>query len=168
MSFSPFQRKRVAKALFVPAVAALFACAQAPPAVVVDEARDRDEIRALEEGVALVLANEGFESYAALFHPEYTNWSGGPNVMEREAFLEAVRGWYDAGNRAVAAEMRPMSIEVLGDLALSRYVLREEFNDGTVFIGRFASLARRHEGRWKLYRTSFSTVYRGPREDAPE
>jgi len=87
-----------------------------------------------------------------------------PKVLGREAYLEAVRGWYDAGNRAVATELRPLSIDLLGDLALSRYVLRGEFNDGTAFVGRFASLARRHQGRRTLYRTSFSTVYRGPRE----
>ncbi|MDQ8177439.1 MAG: hypothetical protein P3A58_08795 [Gemmatimonadota bacterium] len=53
------------------------------------------------------------------------------------------------------------------DVALSRYTLREEFSDGTAFVGRFASLARRHEGRWLLYRTSFSTIFRGPAKDAP-
>jgi ketosteroid isomerase-like protein len=170
-SSSSCQAKSITWALLGFAAATFLGCAAAretPGAEVTDEGRERDEVRALEEGVALVLANEGFDAYAALFHPDYTNWSGGPKVLDREAFLEAVRRWYDAGNRAVAVEMRPLSIELLGDLALSRYVLREEFNDGTVFVGRFASLARRHEGRWTLYRTSFSTVYRGAREEAPE
>lgn len=122
---------------------------------------------ALEKDVALVLANQGFDAYAALFHPEYTNWSGGDTVLDRQAFLGRVGAWYDAGNRAVSTAIQPVTIEIMGDLALSRYTQREEFSDGTAFVGRFVTLARRHEGRWTLYRTSFTTVFRGPRQDAP-
>jgi len=132
-----------------------------------DPVRDREQVMALERDVALVLANEGFDAYAALFHPEYTNWSGGDGVLDRQTYLDRVKPWYEAGNRAVATDIRPVSIEIMGDLALSRYTLREKFSDGTAFVGRFASLARRHEGRWRLYRTSFSTIYRGPAKDAP-
>lgn len=132
-----------------------------------DPEKDRAQVLALERDVALVLAKEGFDAYAALFHPDYTNWSGGDAAVDRQTYLAGVKPWYDAGSRAVAVDIRPVSIEIMGDLALSRYTLREEFSDGTAFVGRFASLARRHEGRWLLYRTSFSTIFRGPVKDAP-
>jgi hypothetical protein len=138
-----------------------------PPPAPVDPAADREQVLALEQNVALVLANQGFDAYAALFHPEYTNWSGGDAVLDRQAYLDRVRPWYDAGNRAVATDIRPITVDIMGDLALSRYTLREDFSDGTAFVGRFVSLARRQEGRWRLYRTSFTTVFRGPRQDAP-
>lgn len=128
---------------------------------------DREEVLALERDVALVLAQQGFDAYAALFHPDYTNWSGGDTVLTRQAYLDRVKPWYEAGNRAVATDLRPVTIEILGDYALSRYRLREDFTDGTAFVGRFVSVARRYDGRWTLYRTSFITDFRGPRSEAP-
>lgn len=128
---------------------------------------DRGAVLALEGGAAMVLAEQGFDTYAALFHPDYTNWSGGARALDRAGFLEAVRKWYDAGNRAVCAALQPVSVDIVGDLAYSRYLMREEFNDGTIFVGRFASLARQDGGRWLLYRTSFSTVFRGAPDAAP-
>ncbi|MGD9906746.1 MAG: nuclear transport factor 2 family protein [Vicinamibacterales bacterium] len=139
----------------------------APAPTTRDVEADRAAVRALEEGVALVLARDGFDAYAALFHDGYTNWSGGPEPVDRATYLARVRSWYDAGNRAVATEMRPVSIDIEGDLAISRYVLREEFTDGTAFVGRFTSVARRTGSRWQLYRTSFTTVYRGAKASAP-
>lgn len=115
----------------------------------------------------MVLARDGFDAYAALFHADYTNWSGGVEAVDRATYLARVRTWHDAGNRAVATEMHPVSIEIEGDLAISRYILREEFNDGTAFVGRFTSVARRTDARWQLYRTSFTTAYRGPKDQAP-
>lgn len=140
-------------------------CSVTPPRP--DPEKDRVQVLALERDVALVLAQEGFDAYAALFHADYSNWSGGDAALDRHTYLDRVKTWYDAGNRAVAVDIRPVSIEIMGDLALSRYTLREEFSDGTAFVGRFASLARRHERRWLLYRTSFSTIFRGPVGDAP-
>ena len=132
-----------------------------------DVQADREAVLALEGGAAMVLAEQGFDTYAALFHPEYTNWSGGDRVLDRAGFLDAVRDWYGAGNRAVCAALQPLSVDIIGDLAYSRYLMREEFNDGTIFVGRFASLARRADGQWRLYRTSFSTVFRGAPDAAP-
>lgn len=131
-------------------------------------AQDNPEaVLALEGGAAMVLTTQGFDAYAALFHPEYTNWSGGERVLDRAGFLAAVRAWYDAGSHAVCAALHPVSVDVVGDLAYSRYLMREEFNDGTIFVGRFASVARRDGERWLLYRTSFSTVFRGSPDAAP-
>jgi hypothetical protein len=142
-------------------------CGRAPsPLSAGDPAVEREQVLALERNVALVLANEGFDAYAALFHPDYTNW-GGDAVLGRQAYLDRVRPWYDAGNRAVATDIHPISIEIIGDLAVSRYLLREDFSDGTAFVGRFVSLARRDEGRWQLYHTSFTPIFRGRGADAP-
>lgn len=153
-------------ALLLVVVAGAASCGSVTPPSA-DPAKDREQVMALQRDVALVLANEGFDAYAALFHPDYNNWSGGDSVLDRQTYLDRVKPWYEAGNRAVATDIRPVSIEIMGDLALSRYTLREEFSDGTAFVGRFASLARRHEGRWLLYRTSFSTIFRGPAKNAP-
>ncbi|MGE0815474.1 MAG: nuclear transport factor 2 family protein [Vicinamibacterales bacterium] len=158
---------RHAIAAFTVALAAAVASCSSVTPPQPDTAEDRAQVLALERDVALVLAKQGFDAYAALFHADYTNWSGGDAALDRQTYLDRVKTWYDAGNHAVAVNIRPVSIEIMGDLALSRYVLREQFSDGTAFVGQFASLARRHERRWLLYRTSFSTIFRGPVEDAP-
>ena len=129
--------------------------------------QDRAAIRQLEEGVARVLADEGFDAYADLFHADYSNWGDGGVARDRAAFLSDVQRWHAGGGHAVATHMAPLSIEVFGDLALSRYVLREDFNDGSAFVGRFVSLAKREHGAWLLFRTSYTTLYQGPAADAP-
>lgn len=147
--------------------ASVGACQRAAPETPPASPDDKALLLVLERDVALVLARQGFDDYAALFHPEYTNWSGGDTVLTRRDYLDRVRAWYDAGNRAISTAIAPVAVEVIGDLALSQYALREDFSDGTAFVGRFTSLARRHEGRWTLFRTSFTTVYRGPVQQAP-
>lgn len=124
-------------------------------------------IRNLEEGVALVLAEHGFAAYEALFDPDYVNWPNGGALLSRSAFLEGVRRWYDAGNRAVAAQLIPVSLDIAATTAHFRYRLREDFNDGTSFIGDFISAPRFADGSWRFHRTSFFTRYRGKSEDAP-
>lgn len=130
-------------------------------------ARDEQELLALEGRVALVLGVKGFEDFARLFHPDYSNWADGRPPMSRDAYLAAVARWHGEGNHAVHTEMKPVSTEVFGNIALSRYVLREDFNNGESFVGRFASLSRRHDGQWKLYRTNFTTLYRGDTKKIP-
>lgn len=124
------------------------------------ESADLAAVRALEEGVARVLAEEGFEAYSELFDPDYRNWADDRPLRDRDEFLAGIEVWYEAGNRAVKTEMTPVSIELFGDLALSLYRLTEEFADGSRFTGRFVSLARKRDGRWRLFRTTFTTVER--------
>jgi hypothetical protein len=128
---------------------------------------DRCAVERLEGHIAMVLTEQGYDTYAAQFHPDYTNWADGGALLTRDAFLEGVQRWYRKGNRAVSVRMVPVSTEIFGDFALSRFRLREDFNDDTSFVGNFASLARKHDGKWLLFRTSFTTLYRGKTSSAP-
>jgi len=132
------------------------------------ETADQRAVRELETDVALVLTKQGFDAYAAHFHPDYSNWTGRGAPIGRAEFLTGVKQWHAAGNHAVAVKLQPISFVVFGDVALSRYRLREDFNDGTSFVGRFNSLARREGGRWLLFRTQFETEYRGETAKAPK
>ena len=95
-----------------------------------------------------------------------------PPPIGRAEFLAGVKQWHAAGNHAVAVHLQPISFEVFGDVALSRYRLREDFRDGTSFVGRFNSLAKRvssgEGGRWLLFRTQFETEYQGATAQAPK
>lgn len=131
------------------------------------ESPDQRAVRELETQVAMVLTRQGFEAYAELFHPDYSNWTGRSPPIGRAEFLGGVRRWHGAGNHAVAVAVQPISFEVFGDVALSRYRLREDFKDGSSFVGRFNSLAKREGGRWLLFRTQFETEYQGETAKAP-
>lgn len=142
-------------------------CAALPALAKDNRVSDKEQVQNLEKSVAVVLGEQGFDAYSDLFHPEYNNWADGGDVLDRTAFLAGVRRWYEAGNKAVNTSMQPISIEIFGDLALSRYRLREDFNNGKTFVGNFTSLARKHNGKWKLYRTSFTTLFRGATAEVP-
>lgn len=128
---------------------------------------DARAIRTLEENVALILAEEGFAAYEALFDPDYVNWPDGGALMTRPEFLAGVKRWRDAGNYAIAAQLVPVSLDIASATAHFRYRLREDFNDGTSFIGDFVSAPRLAGDRWRFHRTSFFTRYRGPTAEAP-
>lgn len=120
----------------------------------------------MERDLALVLTRDGFDAFAAQFHDDFTLWIDGREVA-RADYLPPVAAWRAAGNGAVSTRMIPVSVDVFGDLALSRFVLREDFIDGTSFVGRFVSLARRDNGCWKAYRSTVFTLYRGASGNAP-
>lgn len=149
--------------LFCVFAAGVLALGFASAAYAQDEERD---VLAMERDLALVLTRDGFNAFAALFHDDFTLWIDGRETTRAE-YLPPVAAWRAAGNGAISTQMRPVSIDVFGDLALSRYVLRENFVDGTSFVGRFVSLARRGDGCWQVYRTTVFTLYRGPSEGAP-
>ncbi|MGE0046876.1 MAG: nuclear transport factor 2 family protein [Hyphomonadaceae bacterium] len=150
------------------ATLALLLLALPPPShAQADAAADEAAIVALERDVALVLTRDGFDAYASLFDPDFSLWIDG-RLVARDAYLIGVRAWRAGGAGATATRMSPVSVEVFEDLALSRYTLREDFNDGTSFVGRFVSLARREDGRWRLFRSNVQTLYRGPSASAPD
>lgn len=120
----------------------------------------------LNQQIPLMLPRDGFAAYSAQFHPAYTNWyMGGARVRGRAEFLAAVEQWFQAGNHAVGSNITPLSVEIMGDTAYMRFVQEEIFNDAqgveSRFIGNFASLMRKEDGRWLFYATSFSEISRG-------
>lgn len=121
--------------------------------------------------VPLALKEAGFDEYSKLFHPDYSNWvmSTDPiRVLNREQFLSGVKSWFEKGNFAHFSYVEPISVDVMGDIAYVRHLQEEHFthHDGTQskFMGHFASIMKKHQGRWTFYRTSFDTRYRGPIE----
>lgn len=132
------------------------------------QAQDEGEaVLTMERDLALVLTRDGLDAFAARFHDDFTLWIDGDEVARAE-YLTWVAAWHAAGNGAISTQMWPVSVDVFGDLALSRYVLREDFVDGSSFVGRFVSLARRSNGSWQVYRTTVFTLFRGPSDDAPD
>lgn len=130
--------------------------------------QDQAEIIEINRYVPLALKEEGFTAYSELFHPDYVNWymAGDKNsLLDRKAFLDGVRKWFEAGNYATYSAVVPISIEVMGDLAYVRHLQEEHFlgpgGKKSKFIGQFAGLMKKHQGKWTFYRTSFQERYRG-------
>ena len=130
------------------------------------------EIIELNRFVALAPKQVGYEAYAELFHPDFTNWymaGDKKNLRSRAEYLSLVKDWLDARNYATFSKVDPISIDVFGDIAYVRQVKEEHFfhpdQPPTKFIGHFASLMKKHKGKWTIYRTSFDTRFRGPFSD---
>ncbi|MCB1584178.1 MAG: nuclear transport factor 2 family protein [Marinicella sp.] len=132
------------------------------------EQDQRNTVRTLQRNVAMTLAEQGFEAYRELFHPDYENWANGGRLLKRKEFLDAVKTWFEAGNRAISTTMQSVSTEIFGDIALSRYTLREDFNNDESFVGYFTSVSKKEKGQWKLFRTSFTVLYRGATDALPK
>ena len=133
--------------------------------------QDQREIIEVNRWVPLAPKEAGYDAYAALFHPEYTNWymvGDKETLTTREQFLGGVKRWLDNGNHATYSKVVPISVEVFGDIAYIRHLQEEHFHHPdkapTMFVGHFASLMKKHKGKWTFFRTSFQHRYRGPIE----
>ena len=127
------------------------------------------EIIELTRWVAMAPKQAGYQAYADLFYPDFTNWymSGDKTSLRgREEYLALVKDWLSAGNHATYSEVDTISVDVIGDIAYIRQIKEEHFQHpdqpATKFVGHFASLFKKHKGKWRFYRTSFDTRYRGP------
>jgi len=131
--------------------------------------KDQLEIIEVNRWVPLAPKEAGYDAYAALFHPDYTNWymvGDKESLTTREQFLGGVKKWLDAGNYAIYSKVVPISVEVFGDIAYVRHLQEEHFHHPdkapSMFVGHFASLLKKYKGKWTFYRTSFQHRYRGP------
>ncbi|WP_164078388.1 YybH family protein [Alteromonas facilis] len=133
--------------------------------------KEQLDILELSRWVALAPREAGYNEYAALFHPDFTNWymaGDKESLRTREQYLSLVKNWLEQGNYATYSKVVPISVDVFGDIAYVRLIKEERFHHPdtppTQFIGQFASLMKKHNGKWTFYNTSFDTRYRGPLE----
>jgi hypothetical protein len=131
--------------------------------------KDQLDIIEINRWVPLAPKEAGYEAYAALFHPDYTNWymvGDKETLTTREQFLAGVKSWLEAGNYSNYSKVVPISVEIFGDIAYVRHLQEEHFYHPdmppSMFVGHFASLMKRYNGKWTFYRTSFQDRYRGP------
>lgn len=129
---------------------------------------DQSQIIEINRWVPLALNEAGWDAYEALFHPDYTNWymvGDRETLVNRDTFLRGVKRWFDEGNHATYSKVVPISVEIFGDIAYVRHLQEEHFfhpdQPPTMFVGHFASLMKKHQGKWTFYRTSFEARYRG-------
>jgi len=134
---------------------------------------DQSQIIEINRFVPLALNEAGWDAYEALFHPGYTNWymvGNKETLVDRATFLSGVKRWFSEGNYATYSKVVPISVEIFGDIAYVRHLQEEHFfhpdQPPSMFVGHFASLMKKHNGKWTFYRTSFQARYRGPLEDS--
>lgn len=135
--------------------------------------KEQLDIIELNRWVALAPKEAGYQAYAALFHPDFTNWymaGDQASLRTREEYLALVKKWLDDGNYATYSKVVPISVEIFGDIAYVRQLKEERFShpneEPSQFVGQFASLMKKHNGKWTFYRTSFQTRYRGALKDS--
>lgn len=106
---------------------ALVAVPATPAAALTD---DQEQVIAAMEHIPMLLASEEFDTFAAYFHSDFSQWFvGNTEVRDRTAYLAAIRQWYEAGNRPVSNEVRPVSIQIRGNVAITRAFFEETSKD---------------------------------------
>ena len=78
--------------------------------------KDQQAIIEVNRFVPLALKEVGFDGYAALFHPDYTNWymiGDLERLTQREQYLANVKVWFEKGNYANFSKVVPISVAIL-------------------------------------------------------
>ena len=123
---------------------------------------DKQAIAQLQKDIPLILAEQGWKPYEAVFGKDYQNWQMMRDTMlSREQFLAGVKSWYEDGNRAVGSETETIGfIPLAPDLVMYLHKQVETFDltrtDETVARDiRFVSIFRKEAGEWKVQFTAF-------------
>lgn len=101
----------------------------------------------------------GADAYAAYLADDFSRWTLGSSVVsDKASWVDGVRDWFTDGWRVADREVETVEVEVevRGDLALTRRVVREVYRgpDGARSSSRaaLAEIWRRQDGRWLLWR----------------
>ncbi|NNF08305.1 MAG: nuclear transport factor 2 family protein, partial [Candidatus Eisenbacteria bacterium] len=97
----------------------------------------------------------GPEAYAKLLHEDFSRWTAGGDMMTREAMIQGLREWWDAGMRVADSETEILFIKVVGDVGILRKKTTENYIDASKeAVGSFTGFAsmvwKRGEAGWKL------------------
>jgi hypothetical protein len=153
------------KLVFISMLSLLAACAPKSQVYQISE-QDKREIKELKQNTPMILANQGWEAYEQLFSEDYQNWSMmDDNVRERDEFLQIVKLWYEAGNRAVDSDVASIAFIPLTDkkvLYLSKQVESFSSEGDEDHISRdirFVSVFVKEKGTWKMDFSAFMDAH---------
>ena len=142
-------------------IAILIALAAFPAAHAAPLTSDEEQVIAAMERIPMLLASEDFATFASNFHADFSQWFvGKTEVRDRAAYLATIRQWYELGNRPVSNDVRPVSIQIQGNVAITRAFFEETSKDAiglentvsywgeTIFV--------KENGRWLQFSASLS------------
>lgn len=120
----------------------------------------RDAVWAVITGMYDAYARGDRAGIDRLLHPEATIWdSAVPELITSRAQLDAVRDARPASGPAETG-VQPLDeiVDVWGETALARYVLRVDFAEGPPELVRTTAVLRRADGAWLIVHVHENTI----------
>jgi ketosteroid isomerase-like protein len=134
----------------------------AGPAAAQDESADdlRRLLDAIERlSAATAPGGGGADEYAQVLADDYSRWTlGSSTINDKATWVDGVRGWFEEGWRVADRTVDNVDVEIRGDLAFARRLVRESYvgPDGSKTASRSAVAevwTRESDGiAWKLLR----------------
>jgi hypothetical protein len=123
-------------------------------------AEQREVVAALDRLSASTRpGGDGVDACAEMLAPDYSHWTVGRSAITgRNAWIEAVREWWNDGWRVVDSSADLLEITIRGDFATTRRVVRESYRgpqgEETDSHTALAETWVRHDGEWRLLRVN--------------
>jgi ketosteroid isomerase-like protein len=120
----------------------------------------RDAVWAVISSMYEAYARGDRQGIDALLHPEATIWdSAAPGLITSREQLDKVRDARpDTGPAETGVRAYDEVVDVWGDTALARYLLRVDFAEGEPEIVRTTSVLRFTEGAWLIVHIHENTL----------
>lgn len=120
----------------------------------------REAVWAVITGMYDAYAREDRAGIDRLLHPEATIWdSADPTLITSREQLEKVRDARPAdGPPETGVRAYDEVVDVWGDTALARYLLRVDFAEGEPEIVRTTAVLRRIDGEWVIVHIHENTL----------
>ncbi len=133
------------------------------PAASSPEISDEDlKIRFKALSQATLVDGSGWQTYEKLLHPSYARWAMGEVYEGREKFIRSLEQWWNYGMRVARRDTEIIGFDQVGDLAIIRSRITEEFvgpNGPTEgFSGYVSNVWVKEDGEWFLLSADISSI----------
>ncbi len=106
----------------------------------------------------------GGEAYGGILADGFTRWTvGSTTINEREGWIDGIAEWFDAGWRVIDGSLEVLEIDIHGNIATTRRVVRESFKspegDITTYESGVVEVWEKSKdgGQWLLRRASVTS-----------
>ncbi len=135
----------------------------AGPVAAEKEVKDETLRRSMDElSASIAVGGAGWQTYADFLHADYARWAMGEVYEGRKKFVDSLEEWWDYGMRVASSDREIVGVDVVGDLAIVRFITTETFvgPDGETagFSGYVSNIWTKEQGAWKLLSADISSI----------
>lgn len=143
----------------------IFGIALCAPAFADAEITDANLRQAVEElSASTLVGGEGWKTYDRLLHADYSRWAMGEVFERRTKFIRSLEEWWNYGMRVAERDVEMVAVDLVGDLAIIRYMTTESFAgpEGPVdgFSGYVSNIWVKDGRSWLLLSAEISSTER--------
>ncbi len=133
------------------------------PVAAKTEVKDKALRQSMAElSASIAVGGAGWEAYANLLHADYARWAMGEVYEGREKFVNSLKEWWDYGMRVESRDVEIVGVDIIGDIAIVRFVTTETFigpdGESVGFSGHVSNTWIKEHGDWKLLSADISSI----------